>query len=409
MPTVKRLLSLFLVLFTLCCLLCGCAKKTEETPPAAENPSSDGTSAGDATADSAPETPTGPTSALTGLPCAEEEANLRPVAFAVNNEIEYLPSGGLKVVGLSNADVIFETNMEANGSGTRLLPLFSQSALKETERVGSIRSARPYFINLALLADAYYCHDGASSPGDCHASDGSRLPANQYASWMLQNSGIDRISLYSCSYGGLDANLKNKIGTSDTYNTLCAFGPEILSEFLNRFPENTYDNTENRTLFSFGTNTMADALSGESVKVIFSDWNSYYTACDFVYDAESGLYEKGQYVYGNMKTRTVPTDVNNGETLNFTNVFVLFTDQYAYDYQDSNNKPYHIKVELLGKEGEGYYFSQGKYLPITWKCDNNTDSAIRYYTKDGNELIVNPGKTYVNLVDEDVKEKIEIS
>lgn len=348
------------------------------------------------------------TSALTGLPCSDEDADLRPVAFAVNNEIEFLPEGGLKTVGLSNADVIFETNMEANGSGTRLLPLFSQSALKETKRVGSIRSARPYFIHLALMADAYYCHDGASSSDDCYGYGGVKLPDSEYARWMLYNSGIDRIGLGTGAYGSLDGELMDKIGTSSVYNTLCAHGPEILEEFKTLYPENTYDDTKARTLFRFGKNTLKNGHEAESVKVIFSYWNPGYTACDFVYDKESKTYEKGQYVYRSMDTRSVVTDVNNGKTLTFTNVFVLFTNQYAYDYDVHYGKPYHIKIDLLGFEGEGYYFSQGKYIPIVWKCSEDTNTPIRYYTTDGKELKVNPGKSYVNLVQQDVKDQIEI-
>lgn len=401
----SRFISLLLAL--LCCFtfFFACAAPKEETPsvPDAETPAPE---QNDTTTEET--VYTGPTSALTGLPCTAEEANLRPVAFAVNNEIEYLPQGGLKVVGLSSADVIFETNMEANGSGTRLLPLFTQSALKTTARIGAVRSARPYFINLALLADAYYCHDGQSSPDGCHAQNGQKLPEREYARWMLNNSGVDRISLYTSNFGGLDGELKEQIGTSDYYNTLCAFGPEILNEFLTKYPENTYDDTKRRTLFSFGQNEMKDALSGTQVKVYFAAWNTGYTAADFVYDEKTGLYEKGQYVFRAMNTRTVPTDVNNGESLHFTNVFVLFTNQYNYDYDDVHNKPYHIKVDLLGFEGEGYYFSKGRYIPIKWSCEKGTDAPIRYTTLDGKELIVNPGKTYVNLIDTDVQNKIEI-
>ena len=402
----KRTLLLILALLTFALSFVSCASEPEVLPT--DPPQKQEQSAEKDEAPKKEEPQYKKTSALTGLPCPDKDADLRPVAFAVNNEIEFLPEGGLKTVGLSNADVIFETNMEANGSGTRLLPLFSQSALKETERIGSIRSARPYFIHLALMADAYYCHDGASSPDDCYGYGGGKLPDSEYARWMLYNSGIDRIGLSQGAYGSLDGDLKDKIGTKSIYNTLCAHGPEILKEFKTLYPENTYDDTEARTLFSFGENKLKDGIDAKSVKVIFSYWNPGYTACDFVYDEKTKTYEKGQYVYRSMNTRSIVTDVNNGKTLTFTNVFVLFTNQYAYDYDVNYGKPYHIKIDLLGYEGEGYYFSQGKYIPITWKCSEDTDTPIRYYTMDGKELKVNPGKSYVNLVQQDVKDQIEI-
>ncbi len=412
----KRILTVFLLCATLVSLG-SCAKTPGE---AFETIPKTGTTTisqisenqDDQTPEAGAETYAGPYSALTGLPCSEEDASLRPVAFTINNEIEYLPQGGLYTVGLSQADVIFETNIEANGSGTRLFPLFSQSALKNTPRVGTVRSARPYFINLALMADAYLCYDGASSSDDARDKNGNVLPAKEYARWMLHNSGVDALSVYTGAYGKMDADLKDKIGTHDRYNTLCALGEPVLKALTDRYPEKAYDDVLRRTLFSFGENELENKPSASRIKVIYADWNRNYTACDFVYDPNTRLYEKGQYVYKNMKTRTVVRDADNGKTLQFTNVFVLYTNQYAYDYRLSEGEllgPYHIKVDLIGASGEGYYFTNGKYEKITWRGPDDTKSVIRYYSSSGAELTVNPGKTYISLVNKNVSDNPEIS
>ena len=46
---------------------------------------------------------------------------------------------------------------------------------------------------------------------------------------------------------------------------------------------------------------------------------------------------------------------------------------------------------------EGYYITNGKAIPVTWTKTSDT-SPTRYYDKDGNEITINTGKTYVALV-----------
>ena len=48
-------------------------------------------------------------------------------------------------------------------------------------------------------------------------------------------------------------------------------------------------------------------------------------------------------------------------------------------------------------EGEGYYCTDGKAIAITWKKDSQK-SKTKYYTQDGQELLLNPGKTWISIV-----------
>ena len=95
----------------------------------------------------------GPVSPLSGLPMSKEWVNRRPVAIMLNNLKEALPQ-----LGQSQADVIYE--VPAEGGITRMLAVYQ--SLDGVGKIGSIRSARPYYLELALGHDAIYIHAGGS-------------------------------------------------------------------------------------------------------------------------------------------------------------------------------------------------------------------------------------------------------
>ena len=49
--------------------------------------------------------------------------------------------------------------MLVEGGYTRLMAIYKDA---KTERIGSVRSSRPYFLDFALENDALYVHFGAS-------------------------------------------------------------------------------------------------------------------------------------------------------------------------------------------------------------------------------------------------------
>lgn len=83
----------------------------------------------------------------------KEWVNRRPVAIMLNNLKEALPQ-----LGQSQADVIYE--VPAEGGITRMLAVYQ--SLDGVGKIGSIRSARPYYLELALGHDAIYIHAGGS-------------------------------------------------------------------------------------------------------------------------------------------------------------------------------------------------------------------------------------------------------
>ena len=98
---------------------------------------------------------------LTGEGCAQDISQNRPVAIMLNNLKKALPQ-----LGVSQADIIYEALAE--GGITRMLGVFQ--SVEGVGDIGSVRSARDYYVSLALGHDAIFLHAGGS-PGAYTAID----------------------------------------------------------------------------------------------------------------------------------------------------------------------------------------------------------------------------------------------
>jgi len=105
----------------------------------------------------------------------------RPLAVLVDNV------GGVPVSGLRPASLVFELPVEAGL--TRLMLVFDRA---DPERVGPVRSAREYFVELAARLDAVLVHDGGS-PGALAAIAASPVPTlSAYSRGELFSRGDGR-------------------------------------------------------------------------------------------------------------------------------------------------------------------------------------------------------------------------
>ncbi len=101
------------------------------------------------------------------------------------------------------------------------------------------------------------------------------------------------------------------------------------------------------------------------------------------YDKETGLYTRNEF-------GGVHIDYNTNEPLRFTNVIIQIVHEFDKDkngYQD---------MDIADAKGKGYYISQGKCVPITWK-KNEKQRSMFYYDENGNILRINQGRTFISI------------
>ena len=90
---------------------------------------------------------------LSGEPMEEDISENRPFAIMINNIQQALPQ-----CGVSNAEIIYE--IPAEGGVTRMMAIFTD--ISDVEKIGSLRSIRPYYADVGISYDAIVVHAGGS-------------------------------------------------------------------------------------------------------------------------------------------------------------------------------------------------------------------------------------------------------
>jgi hypothetical protein len=349
----KRTLGMLLALCCLLACLAGCGQKEEiveedPTPPPVEEP--------EPAPEPEPYVPAG-TNPLTGEPMEPEEENLRPVAVMLNNLKVAQPQ-----LGVSQADIIYE--IPAEGGITRMLGVYQ--SLERVGELGSIRSTRPYYLEVALGHDALLVHAG-----------GSPEAYRDIPAWGVDN--MDGVN------GGSDAKIfwrdPDRRKAMGYEHSMLTSGEKIL-EYLaqGHFPTEHSDTYRyNQTFAEDGTPAGGSAAEHVTLKY------SYYKTGTFDYDAQSGTYLVGQYGGPYMDGAT-------GEQVTATNVLVLETSIYVI----SGDTEGRIEVKLTGS-GAGTYFCGGKSVPIRWSKENRSSPFV-YTLESGEPLVLGQGKSYVCIM-----------
>lgn len=306
----------------------------------------------------------GPVSPLSGLPMSKEWVNRRPVAIMLNNLKEALPQ-----LGQSQADVIYE--VPAEGGITRMLAVYQ--SLDGVGKIGSIRSARPYYLEVALGHDAIFLHAG-----------GSEDAYSKISQWGV--TALDAVrGPYLGKTEGSNLMWRDPVRrqTYSLEHTVVTTGQSIME----RLP--TYnirlDHKDGYTYeMEFAENgTPADGVAAGEITVPVS---SYKTG-RFVYNEDTGKY--GVEEYGKAYI-----DGNTQEQVEVTNVVILKTAcRNTGDYLG------HITVDL-SSGGTGYFACGGKITDLTWS-KQYPSGQFHYTDSNGDPITFGVGTTYVCVVPTD--------
>ena len=297
-------------------------------------------------------------SELTNEPIDESLKNQRPIASMVDNEKTALPH-----FGLNEADIVYEMmNSTANGRVTRLMAIVKD--WESIEQLGSIRSVRPTNILIAAEWNAVLCHDGGPFYIDPYLAE--PYSDNFSGGFSRVNNGKAREFTEYIMSGDLDSKFSSS-------NVDTEYNEYYVGAHYNFAPKvNPVDLGEK-----------ADSIDAAKVDLPFEHNGSYLK-----YDEEEGVYKYFEYGSAHLDGAT-------GEQLAFENLLI---QSCTFNQYDDNG--YMIFNCIVGNPTPGYYVTNGKAIPVTWIKPSATEPT-RYYDADGNEITINPGKTYVELVPDD--------
>jgi len=276
----------------------------------------------------------------------------RPYAVMINNH----PSARAHHTGLQDALVTYEIIVE--GGLTRYIAIYKD---QNTAKIGSVRSARHYFLDYAFEHDAYYVHWGWSPLAE---SDIKNLRVNNINGLTYEGSYFYRDNSLNVDYehrGFTNMEQLNKAVAKLGYRT------ETNKDLLFQYSADAVD-------FS----SIENKQSATEVSVKYSN----AVTSSYVYDENAKVYKrsvngishsddvsKKQYIYKNIITYQV---ANNSVD--------------SYGRQDINN---------IGS-GSGYYITEGIAVPITWEKTKRDGQTIYKYAN-GERIVLNDGNTFIQI------------
>ena len=295
---------------------------------------------------------------LTGLETEKDLTNIRPVAVMINNIHLALPQ-----IGISEADIVYEILEE--GGITRLLAIYND--YESVPEIGSIRSARDYYIDISDAHDAIFVHSGGST----------------YAYAELANRKTDDIDGIYMNQFYRSAERRKTMAKE---HTLMISG-EGLSEAIALKGYRT--TTESACPLVFGqAEANENTKSASFIEIPFSlGYNANpYAVSFFNYNKETGEYLKGHFEKEHI-------DGDDNSQLSFRNVLTLSCPSNMI-----KGDPYGcIQVHFTGT-GKGTYASDGVMREIVWKRTSRSSSYTLYESDGQTPLVINPGKSYIAVV-----------
>ena len=126
----------------------------------------------------------------------------------------------------------------------------------------------------------------------------------------------------------------------------------------------------------------------QAISATFIDLPFKHNGSKLEYDESTQRYMYSEYGQAHVDPG------NNNEQLGFTNV--LLQDARYVKFDDNG----YMMFYSIDYNRDGWYITEGKAIPITWSKEAET-SPTRYFDKDGNEIVLNTGKTYIALIPDD--------
>jgi hypothetical protein len=277
----------------------------------------------------------------------DEKENYRLFAVMVDNSQDAWPLSGIE-----DSFLVYEAPVE--GNITRLMAMFSDE--QDIREIGPVRSARPYYVDIALGLNALYSHVGGSPE----------------ALSLIDERGL--FDLNEFRNGGLFWRSRTRFAPHNVYtetSRLVEGWDKVIGE---------YQKFEH---LKFKDDDMSlERSDAHEVDVVF---NGYGYDVKWVYDPEENVYVRFQ--------DGREYKLRSGKGVAVKNVAILKTETSVID--DIGRQ----KITVVGV-GDAVVLIDGDIVHGSWVKESRTD-RLKFYDEDGDEIVWNVGKSWVQIVDKD--------
>ncbi|NLY86408.1 MAG: DUF3048 domain-containing protein [Tissierellia bacterium] len=341
----KLKIKIILIAIFIALLLSSCKKEVEEEPVIVEEPTVIVEEEEENIEEEIPEK-VGIPSPLSGIYVEEERVNRRPVAVMFDNHPRARWQSGLK-----DAEIVYEFLVEA--PYTRYMGIY---LINDPPSIGPIRSARPYFVTTVLEYDAVYVRVGGSNQAmkdvkDLKIADIDGLSSSNKVFWRKSHKKMPH-NLYSSMEAIRATQAERK------YRMIGEFTPF-------KFHEDEID--------------MEGSVANKVIINYRKDNNTEY------------IYDKDKKVYTRYKDGKLHIDESDESPIIAKNIIIQEAKTRVIDNEGR------LDIQLVG-EGNGKYISNGKVIDVKWVKKSREGKTI-FYDLGGNEIILNPGITWIQVVE----------
>ena len=278
--------------------------------------------------------------------------------------------------GIGSADIVYVQRVE--GGITRFVSIW-HSSIPET--FGPLRSIRPMDPNIVSPYDGVFAYSGGQDP------------------FVFASLDTDLYNAYEDSEVGFET-LFRKEGTGKPYeHTLFGRGTlltETHSELPVPSPHLTYIDPTDSSELSTANGTEFDYFE-VTYKEATSRWD--VGSGEFNFDEQAIALPTGEVSIQNGLVRTqdeeIMIDERTGVQVAAKNVIVMNT---RLDFSFKDPRYGSVPETVLITEGDGWAFSNGKYIEILWSKESRTEH-INFTTLDGEPLKLLPGPTWIEFRD----------
>ena len=296
------------------------------------------------------------------LQIVDEDSTSRPYAVMINNNHAAWPQ-----CGLQDAYLVYEIVSE--GGITRMMALYKD---QETAKIGSVRSSRHYYIDYAEENDAIYVHFGGSP---------------QAYSRLSSIDNLDGMALEGISFWR-DTSLNRD------YEHTAFTSIEKLKEYAEKQGYTRDTNKDLLLNYSVDELDMTNITNVKPALDIDLKYSDYHTT-SYEYDEVNKVYKRSMSGEANI-------DLVTGEQYTAKNIIIYQVSNYTLNDGSGKGRQ---ELDNIGS-GTGYFVTGGYAIPITWEKTSHSGQTIYKY-ENGQELVVNDGNTFIQILPTSGKITIE--
>lgn len=294
---------------------------------------------------------------IDGVGVEDGKENLYPYSVIIENSVDARP-----LSSINEANVVYEALAE--GNITRLLCVYANDT--KIEKIGPVRSARPYFLEIADEYSPLFVHFGGSPEALNNINKGS------YNITSLNGIVYDQVYFFR------DKLLK---APHNAYTST-----DLINSYLAKIGNVESNGYYTSWIFNNDLKEYKGSLISRKIDVIYNKDNTLYNVI-WKYNEETKdytRYDRNENEYLDDKNNVVKTN----------NVIMQFVSTEVID------KELRKRMDLT-EGGKAIMIRDGNYIEGFWRKNNILNRTKFFsYDKDGNEVEyeLKPGKIWIHIL-----------